>query len=137
VHANASERPDLWKALRGGLNNFGIVTSFRMKTFPSGNMWGGITYFMPTAFGQLIDASVDFVQNEEDLDTHLMSSTGYAFGQHVVTCCMYQTQGQENPPSLQRFTSLPDQIEQYGSMRTASHIEFCNELSNFTKDGVR
>jgi hypothetical protein len=137
VHANAQDHPDLWIALRGGLNNFGIVTSFKMKTLESGNLWGGITYYMPDTFGQLIEASVDFVQNEVDLDTHLMSSTGYAFGHQVVTCCMYHTKGQENPPSLQRFTSLPSQIEQYGSMRTGTHIEFCNELSNFTKDGVR
>ena len=137
MHANNHEHSDLWTALRGGLNDFGIVTSFKMKTFESGNLWGGISYYMPSTFGQLIDASVGFVQNETDLDTHLMSSTGYAFGHQVVTCCMYHTKGQENPPSLQRFSALPDPIEQYGSLRTATHIEFCDELSNFTKDGVR
>lgn len=137
VHANAHERSDLWVALKGGLNNFGIVTSFTMKTFESKNLWGGITYYMPNTFHQLIDATVDFVQNETDLDAHLMSSTGYAFGHQVVTCCMYHTKGEKNPPSLRPFTSLPDQIEAYGSMRTSTHIEFCNELSKFTKDGVR
>ncbi|KAF1957642.1 FAD-binding domain-containing protein [Byssothecium circinans] len=137
VHANMQENPDLLVSLRGGLNNFGIVTSFTMKTLPSGNMWGGINYYMPGSFGALIEATVDFVQNEKDPDTHLMSSMGYGMGQQVVTCCMYHTKGVENPPSLQPFTSQSDQIKDYSSLRTATHIEFCNELSSFTKDGVR
>ncbi|KAF2873718.1 hypothetical protein BDV95DRAFT_351819 [Massariosphaeria phaeospora] len=137
VHANANENPDLWISLRGGLNNFGIVTAFKMNTFELGPIWGGVTYYMPDAFSQLVHATVDFVNNEVDEDTHIMSSAGYAFGNHVATCCMYQTKGLENPPSLQRFTSLPHQIEGYGTMRTSTHIDFCNELSNFTKDGVR
>ncbi|KAI0315720.1 FAD-binding domain-containing protein [Amylostereum chailletii] len=30
---------DLWFALRGGLNQFGIVTEFKFKTFPQGQIW--------------------------------------------------------------------------------------------------
>jgi hypothetical protein len=100
-------------------------------------MWGGVAYYMPQAFEQLIESTVDFVQNETDEDTHIMSSAGYAFGHNVVTCCMYHTKGVEDAPALQRFTSLPDQIEGYGSLRTSTHIDFCNELSKFTSDGVR
>lgn len=131
IHGNAEENADLFVSLRGGLNNFSIVTSLRMKTFPSGPMWGGVAYYMPDTFGQLIEATVDFVQNETDEDTHLMSSAGYAFGNHVVTCCI------EKPPALQRFVSLPNQIEEYGSLRTSTHFDFCNELSKFMSDGVR
>ncbi|KAF2477654.1 uncharacterized protein BDR25DRAFT_205735, partial [Lindgomyces ingoldianus] len=36
VHANAQEHRALWIALKGGLNNFGIGTSMKMKTFESG-----------------------------------------------------------------------------------------------------
>lgn len=137
VHANAEKNKDLFISLRGGLNNFGIATSFTMQTIPSGPMWGGVAYYMPDTFPQLIEASVDFVQNEADEDTHIMSSAGYAFGHNVATCCMYHTKGVEKAPSLQRFTSLPNQNPGYGSLRTGTHIDFCNELSNFTADGVR
>jgi hypothetical protein len=34
--------PDLYWALRGGGNNFGIVTKFQLHTFPTGRMWGGV-----------------------------------------------------------------------------------------------
>lgn len=136
VHANAEENSDLFIALRGGLNNFGIVTSFKMETFPSGPMWGGVSVHMADSLGPLIQATVDFVQNETDEDTHIMSSAGYAFGHNVATCCLYHTKGVEKPASLERFTSLPS-IPGYGELRTSTHIEFCNELSKFTSDGCR
>lgn len=44
VHANKNENSDLWKALRGGSNNFGIVTAITMQTFPQGKFWGGQTF---------------------------------------------------------------------------------------------
>ncbi|KAJ4363413.1 hypothetical protein N0V83_009706 [Neocucurbitaria cava] len=137
VRASQDENAGLWRALKGGLNNFGIVTSFKMRTFASGDIWGGIAYYMPDTFGDLVKATVDFVDNESDEDTHIMSSAGYGFGHQVVTCCMYQTKGVENAASLQRFTSLPSQIKEHGSLRSSTHIDFCNELSKFTKDGVR
>lgn len=134
VHANAQENSDLWISLRGGL---GVVTSFKMNTFATHDIWGGITFLMPNAFRPLIEATVAFVNNETDEDTHIMSSAGYAFGHHVVTCCMYQTQGVMEPPSLQPFTSIPDQIDSYSTMRTGTHINFCKEMSGYTKDGVK
>ena len=137
IHADATRNSNLWVALKGGLNNFGIVTSFTMRTFRSGKIWGGIAYYMPNSFSALAEATVDFVLNEKDEDTHVIASAGYGFGHEVVTCCMYQTQGVENSASLQRFINLPGVIEAHGTLRTASHIEFCNELSSFTKDGVR
>ncbi|MCJ1454568.1 hypothetical protein MMC28_004921 [Mycoblastus sanguinarius] len=42
VNANATVRPDLWRALKGGSNNFGIVTRFDLQTFPQGDLWGGV-----------------------------------------------------------------------------------------------
>ncbi|KAF2230547.1 oxidoreductase [Viridothelium virens] len=44
VDANATSHADLWKALRGGSNNYGIVTSITLKTFPQGQFWGGQTF---------------------------------------------------------------------------------------------
>ena len=137
VHANAQENSDLWMALKGGLNNFGIVTSFKMRTFESANIWGGAIYYTPEAFPQFLDRACDYVSTETDENTHLMVGVGYAYGHEVIVALMYQTTGQENAPSLQRFTSVQPQIEQMSSMRTATHISFCDELSNFTKDGTR
>ncbi|KAL2878302.1 hypothetical protein SGCOL_006271 [Colletotrichum sp. CLE4] len=51
VNANASENADLWWALKGGSNNFGIVTRFDMNTFPlpDGIFSGSISYSLSQA----------------------------------------------------------------------------------------
>jgi FAD/FMN-containing dehydrogenase len=33
VNANVKQNPDLWVALKGRNNNFGVITSFTLKTF--------------------------------------------------------------------------------------------------------
>ncbi|KZT01206.1 FAD-binding domain-containing protein [Laetiporus sulphureus 93-53] len=40
--------PDLFFGMKGGYNNFGIVTSFVMKTYPQGPVWGGHVVVMDT-----------------------------------------------------------------------------------------
>lgn len=47
VEANAESNPDLWYALKGGSNNFGIVTRIDLKTFPQGKFWGGMIGYVP------------------------------------------------------------------------------------------
>jgi len=137
AHASAQENHDLWIALKGGLNNFGIITSFKMKTFEAGPIWGGVTYYLQGTFSQLLQGACDFALNEKDEDTHIMCSAGYGFGHQVTTCVMYQTKGVENAPSLERFTSMQPQIEQMKTMRTSTHLGFCDELSAFSSDGLR
>ena len=44
VNANSKDNARLWKALRGGSNNFGVVTAFTLKTFEQGVFWGGQTF---------------------------------------------------------------------------------------------
>ncbi|SPQ23618.1 c707416b-dcfe-49b6-ad34-7f99f2c61f99 [Thermothielavioides terrestris] len=137
VRASADENADLWIALRGGLNNFGIVTSITMTTFKAGDIWGGITYYLPGAFPQLLRAVCDFVHNEDDQDVHVMCGTGYGFGHQAASCCMYHTAGKVNAPSLQRFTAVQPQIEPMGTMRTATHLEFCDEMGKYSTNGLR
>jgi hypothetical protein len=123
--------------LKGSLNNFGIVTSFTIRTLASRSIWGGVVHYVPDAFEELAEATEDSAFNETDEETHIISSAGCSFGQKVATCCMYQTRGLENGASLQRFTSVPGMIEPNSNLKTSTPIEFCKELSSFTKDNVR
>lgn len=45
VNANARTNPDLWIALKGGSNNFGILTRFDMRTFGQGKQWAGLVVY--------------------------------------------------------------------------------------------
>lgn len=48
VYASADSNRDLWLALKGGSNNFGIVTRFDLATQPQGPMLGGSIAFNVT-----------------------------------------------------------------------------------------
>ena len=138
VHANAAENSDLWVSLKGGLNNFGVVTSIQTKTFKTGTFWGGVNYYLPTNPSQMWEATCDYATKEADLDTHIMTCVGYGRGRDALVSLLYHTGGVENAPSLQRFTEIPGKIEGYGSMHEGTQMQFCEEMSKFTEgDGLR
>lgn len=65
VTATPSQNPDLYWALRGGGNNFGIVVKFELETFPlpGGEMWGGSRVYEEDQFPGLIDAFVGLIDD--------------------------------------------------------------------------
>ncbi|KAI5836881.1 hypothetical protein DFP73DRAFT_488064 [Morchella snyderi] len=62
VNANAQTNSDLWWALKGGSNNFGLVTRFDLNAIPKkdGIIWGGNIYFSPLQSEAVIKALTDF-----------------------------------------------------------------------------
>ncbi|MCJ1379009.1 hypothetical protein MMC17_002108 [Xylographa soralifera] len=61
VTASASTNPDLWRALKGGSNNFGIVTRFTARSFPSTKIWSGFLYMPASQATKVLAAFHRFV----------------------------------------------------------------------------
>lgn len=73
VTADATHNEDLFRCLKGGGNNFGIVTSFRMHAIPSHSVWGGLNVFPKQVAPEAIQALVNFTENVHmDEDSHLL-----------------------------------------------------------------
>ncbi|KAF7531134.1 hypothetical protein G7054_g9189 [Neopestalotiopsis clavispora] len=133
VNANATENADLWRALRGGGNNFGVVTRFDMRTFKQGRFWGGALYYQNSEFPGQVEALVRELQSPSaTVETHLMMSLGYTalFGPVPVGMNqMYYTREVEKPPVLDVFTSVKSQIPGLNTMRMMNLAEASNEQS--------
>ncbi|TEY73411.1 hypothetical protein BOTCAL_0078g00040 [Botryotinia calthae] len=48
INMNATSNSDLFVGLKGGGNNFGIVTRYDIKAFPFNKLWGGIMVYPTT-----------------------------------------------------------------------------------------
>lgn len=59
--ASATKNPDLWRALKGGSNNFGIVTRFTARSFPCANIWSGFLYMHSSQAHKVLSAFHEFL----------------------------------------------------------------------------
>jgi hypothetical protein len=77
VTASASVHPELWRVLKGGSNNFGIVTRFTLRSLPSAPLWFG-QMFAPAAFqhAKALKAYHDYLE-------HASSSQPGAFDENA------------------------------------------------------
>ena len=64
--------PDLYFALRGGMNNFGIVTHFTMRAVPQGQMYGGSRIYS-------VDKRENILEQAYQLTTTWKNDTAMAF----------------------------------------------------------
>lgn len=59
VQATATQHASLWKALKGGGGNFGIVTNIRTKLLVSGKVWSGYLFSPSWHAPRIIEAFID------------------------------------------------------------------------------
>lgn len=113
VYASASSNRDLWLALKGGSNNFGIVTRFDLATFPQGLMWGGLVLFNYT--NQTINAQAqafsEFMHPANfDSAADMGLILNFGDGSFSLGNSLFYTKPVAYPPVYQPFTSLPSPI---------------------------
>jgi FAD/FMN-containing dehydrogenase len=111
VNANKTENADLWKALKGGSGNFGIVTRFDMQTFPAAPVWGGMQASPRSAGDDIIAALVKFVEeSERNPQDALIVNFTYnpgMFGDVVVASVIVDTKGVENAGAFEEVQKVP------------------------------
>lgn len=112
VDANAHSNRDLWKALKGGSGNFGIVTRIDMEAFPAGQLWGGIRASDKSETPALVKSLIDFTNNN-----HKSPEAAYIINftyqpsispDVVVAQVLIDTKGVENAPMFKEIQQIPE-----------------------------
>ena len=69
TNANSTSNPDLWWAMKGGGNRFGIVTKFTFKAHPAGvdgKVWGGIRFYSRKDRQAVFKSLSEFIRDYPD-----------------------------------------------------------------------
>lgn len=117
VEASKTANCDLFWALKGGTNNFGVVTNIRMQAVRSRPVWGGMTMSSPQTITQAAEALVDFTTHvHEDVDSNLMCMVEYRPESKEVALRAYlvQTAGVENAHAYSKWLQLPVNHKVFG-----------------------
>lgn len=139
VNANAYYHSDLFKALKGGTNNFGVVTRFDLKTFEQGKLWGGFIVYPWTSVPAQLQALEEFTSaSGAGVDDHASVINAYIIGpkgpEFVANQYTY-TKAEEYPPALQNFTNQQPQYS--NTMRITNLTDITIETGAGTPNGHR
>ena len=135
MNVNQTTNPDLYFALRGGGNNFGIVTRFDLETFTQGHMWGGTTAYNLTANASIFNAFENFANKAlQDPDAALITAFAYAQGQYFASNDYEYAKPIVNPPIFHEFTAIENLTS---TMRISNITDLAQELDNLNPRGFR
>lgn len=103
--ASASNDSDLWRALKGGANNYGVVSRITVRSFPcSPRIWGGFLYLPAFQSAKVLEAFHDFLNRQPSRNN---GYDEYAAG--PLTCFTYfQPLGFEIICASIAYTKIPD-----------------------------
>ncbi|TDZ21367.1 FAD-dependent monooxygenase yanF [Colletotrichum orbiculare MAFF 240422] len=111
VDANKTTNADLFKALKGGSSNFGIVTRFDMEAIPAKNLYTGIRLMSKDNSDAVVDAVVDFTDKSEgavDDAMVVVYTHNTAMGDDVlIAASRVNTQGKTNTTAFAKINRIP------------------------------
>ncbi|KAI1779467.1 Glucooligosaccharide oxidase [Hypoxylon cercidicola] len=111
IYATESSYPDLWLALKGGSNNFGIITRFDVPTFHLNQMWYSLLQYNYT--DDVLEAQAEaFSRFMEPTNYDSAAMMGifldYAGGVFSISDAMWYTESVASPAVYNAFTEIPN-----------------------------
>lgn len=114
VNANSTSHDDLYRALKGGSSNFGIVTRFDLNTLPNTPLWGGIRTYDYNLYADVaLESIVDFADADESQGDDALIVLIVTSGDTTISLLTNQinTQGVTDSPSFAKLSALPALID--------------------------
>lgn len=134
ITASANEHEDLFRALKGGGNNFGIVSRFTMGTLPISPVWGGVSLKPKSGLSTACQALVDFTANaSDDPDSTMIfvAANQPQYGGEGIMTLTFNASGIEKPKAFDQFMSLPETFSRYQTGPVQEILSFCELPRNF------
>jgi len=134
VTANAQTNSDLFWALKGGGNNFGVVSQIDLKIIPQKEgVWGGMIVIAADHVNEALQALAEWQEHDQPKDpkasAQLILIKGPGMGSPDAMFCtmvLYYGDNVEYPESLKRLTALPFI---HKTLRLTTHYNIVEELS--------
>lgn len=130
VNANATSHADLFQSLKGGQNNFGVVTRFDLQSYLQGPFWGGAVQYPQEADDAQLEAFTKFKDPKNfDPETASVEQTFIyygEFGSFFSSNTIYDSKPVVNASSIEVFTNI--QPQQGTTMRISNATDFATEL---------
>ncbi|KAL5522235.1 hypothetical protein ACEPAF_2092 [Sanghuangporus sanghuang] len=107
VRASNTSYPDLFFGLRGGLNNFGIVTNITFEAHPQTLVYGGQITYASNVSNIVNAAASNFSANNKDPKAQVISSVGSVLGE-LAAVVLFFYDGPTLPSGIfDSFFSIP------------------------------
>ncbi|WYZ41750.1 hypothetical protein EsH8_V_000645 [Colletotrichum jinshuiense] len=98
TNVNQTSKPDLFRALKGGGNQFGIVTGFSLKTYrQTTDVWGGVLTFTIEKASQVFNATQAF-SARYDPSSHIYLGMGGGASPQLSFINVYVFYNASSPP---------------------------------------
>ncbi|KAF5385518.1 hypothetical protein D9757_005411 [Collybiopsis confluens] len=99
--------PDLFFALKGGLNNYGIVTQITLQTFPQTQVWGGLITYTAGHIPAVLNATQTFSSNVTDPKAAIITTANFLLGEAGITQILFYD-GPTPPAGIfDQFLAIP------------------------------
>ncbi|KAL9079320.1 MAG: hypothetical protein Q9157_001796 [Trypethelium eluteriae] len=136
-NVSAARYPDLHKAMRGGSNNFGVVTRVDMTTLALQKVWGGTIYYPLETFAQQLETLYNFTA-DPNYDGH--AALIQAFGSSAAETAIlnnfaYSNPTQAPPAIFEPFTNITPQLA--STIRESNLTDFALEQAAGSPSGFR
>jgi hypothetical protein len=135
IAARADSYPDLYWALRGGGNNFGIVTKFNLYTIPTAELRGGTRVFAEEQFSKVISAFISVV-NSASNDGNAQHWVAFVHTQrrNIAAAEITYVENVSESAIFAPYRAIPA-IQDTTASR--SLVEYCDEVQKVNPDGLR